>query len=925
MKDLLLIGWDGADWDVINPLLDAGKMPNLKSLVNNGVIGDLATLYPELSPMLWTSIATGKRAYKHGIYGFSEPTPDGRSIRPISNLSRKTKAIWNILTQEGIPCHVIGWWPSQPVEAINGVMISNSYPGPYPNLDHQPDWSLVEGSVHPVRIARNLEMLRWHPQKLNVNHILPFVPDMDRVDQSKDHRLEIIARNICDSGSIKQAACAVLSHEPWRFAAVYFVGIDHFSHGFMNFHPPLMPWVSKQDFEIYQHVISSAYIFHDMLLGELLAETHQDTTVMLISDHGFESGALRPKTVPLSPSGPAAQHRQYGIFVMKGPNVKTDEIIYGPNLLDICPTILSLFDLPIGDDMDGKPLIQAFRKTPSIKTIDSWDKIDGTSGMHSPVTQLDPEISSQLLNQLVDLGYIDKPNENMQQAVKETSRELNFNLARSYMDNHMYLNAIGLLEPLVNEWPDEHRFGLLLVQCYLGINQFTKARGFFDDVLIRKKQVAQDAIEELVKLNQTKKLDDMSENERQHYYQLQRKSGTNQSVVEYLHGVILFTEKNYALALNHLKKAESLGYLHPKLYNQIGNVYVKMHQIREARGCFAHVLTIDKNNASAYLGLCLCSLAEHEYEQAAHDALSAIGYQYFFPEAHYHLGRAFYDLNKITPAVQSLEVAISQNPQFPKAYDLLAQIYSQKMDDSEKANTYREKSAAAKERIESQKMQAVITQQSVTQKLDIPEWRPPEMPIPEMNQSLSDIRVIVSGLPRSGTSMIMQMLKSGGLPLLTDNDRPADHHNPRGYFEYTPTRNLARDNRFLAQESGKGIKIIAQLLPYLNPDLDYRVIFILRHFDEIIASQATMLADDNKKGARLSSDDLKKGYQTQLKQIHDTISAMKKMSVLYVNYNVCVNQPETVARKINAFLGGRLNEPEMVRVVSKDLYRQRVK
>jgi predicted AlkP superfamily phosphohydrolase/phosphomutase len=87
MKDLLLIGWDGADWDVINPLLDSGKMPNLENLVNHGVIGDLATLYPELSPMLWTSIATGKRAYKHGIYGFSEPTPDGRSIRPISNLS----------------------------------------------------------------------------------------------------------------------------------------------------------------------------------------------------------------------------------------------------------------------------------------------------------------------------------------------------------------------------------------------------------------------------------------------------------------------------------------------------------------------------------------------------------------------------------------------------------------------------------------------------------------------------------------------------------------------------------------------------------------------------------------------------------------------------------------------------------------------
>ncbi|ETR71293.1 MAG: hypothetical protein OMM_02601 [Candidatus Magnetoglobus multicellularis str. Araruama] len=193
LKKLLLIGWDGADWDVINPLIDAGKMPNLNYLVDNGVVGDLTTLYPELSPMLWTSIATGKRAYKHGIYGFTEVRPDGQGIRPISNLSRKTKAIWNILSQNDISSHIIGWWPSHPVEPINGVMVSNLYPGPYEKLDPKKEWALIEGSVHPKRIAKNLNALRWHPQKLNTNHILPFVPKLGLIDQEKDHRLEAIA------------------------------------------------------------------------------------------------------------------------------------------------------------------------------------------------------------------------------------------------------------------------------------------------------------------------------------------------------------------------------------------------------------------------------------------------------------------------------------------------------------------------------------------------------------------------------------------------------------------------------------------------------------------------------------------------------------------------------------------------------------
>ena len=160
MKRVLLVGWDGADWKVINPMLDAGKMPNLSRIVENGVIGSLATLYPALSPMLWTTIATGKRPFKHGILGFSEPAPGG-GVRPITNLSRTTRAIWNITTLLNLPSNVVGWWPSHPAEPILGCMVSDHY---HKAVDQkEKPWPMIPGAVHPERIVENLATVRCHP------------------------------------------------------------------------------------------------------------------------------------------------------------------------------------------------------------------------------------------------------------------------------------------------------------------------------------------------------------------------------------------------------------------------------------------------------------------------------------------------------------------------------------------------------------------------------------------------------------------------------------------------------------------------------------------------------------------------------------------------------------------------------------------
>src|SRR5262249_46231514 len=154
-------GWDAADWKIANPLLDQGLMPTLDNFINRGVMGNLATLRPILSPMLWNSIATGKRAEKHGILGFMEPDRQTGNISPVTSTSRKVKAIWNILTQSGYKTHVLGWFAGHPAEPINGISVSDLYPYSVGSLDAP--WPLPEGAVSPESMRDVFAKLRMHP------------------------------------------------------------------------------------------------------------------------------------------------------------------------------------------------------------------------------------------------------------------------------------------------------------------------------------------------------------------------------------------------------------------------------------------------------------------------------------------------------------------------------------------------------------------------------------------------------------------------------------------------------------------------------------------------------------------------------------------------------------------------------------------
>lgn len=192
-----------------------------------------------------------------------------------------------------------------------------------------------------------------------------------------------------------------------------------------------------------------------------------------------------------------------------------------------------------------------------------------------------------------------------------------------------------------------------------------------------------------------------------------------------------------------------------------------------------------------------------------------------------------------------------------------------------------------------------------------------------MADMLKDFTTIVSGLPRSGTSLMMQMLQAGGLELLTDALRTPDEHNPRGYFELEAVKHGRNDLSWLAHARGKAVKVIHLLLMNLPTDQPYRVIFMNRDLQEVVKSQRAMLKQQGQTGAALADSALAGIFEKQLTTVHHWLAEQPNFSVLYVNHRDVMEHPSLAAEQINAFLNGDFSVNNMAAVVTPSLHRQR--
>ena len=632
---VLLIGWDAADWQVINPLLDAGLMPNLQRLVDNGVMGNIASLSPMLSPILWTSIATGKRCYAHGVGGFVEPLSDRSGVRTVGTLTRRCKAIWNIVSQSGMNSVVCGWQASHPAEPVRGAIVSNLFFVPPDNATPQ-SWPIPDGSVEPSKQAETLAELRVHPSEIEappIQQLIPRADELDQADPTVRRRLTFLAQRLAEVISIHAAGTELLEQNPWDFGAIYYECIDQVGHEFMQFHPPRSPGIPEPEFEWYREVMTGIYRFHDLMLGRLLELAGPDAHIMIVSDHGFASGSQRPR----GPVEPARWHRPQGIFVLHGPGVRSDERIEGATLLDIAPTVLSLLGLPIGDDMEGKPLVSAFDPAPKIERIPSWETVAGDAGrLTANVEEENPAAAQAALRQLVELGYVAAPADDAIRMVALAEAERDFNVALSLAEAGRAREARDLLAILCDRCPDQPRYWHAFIQACLAARTPDQARS------------ALTALERL-------------------------EPNTPQTIV--LRGVLAWALGDMVACGKAFLEAEKIAPNDPITQTYLGRLYLRQRRWPEAEAAFKRALDQDPDLADAHYGLSVALPRQNFVEQGLDHALLAVGLRHEFPEAHFQLGALLSRLGWYERAVQAFEISLRLRPGFLLAHRYLSGIY----------------------------------------------------------------------------------------------------------------------------------------------------------------------------------------------------------------------------------------------------------
>lgn len=894
-KRILLVGWDGADWKVASPLIDAGELPQLANIVNIGASGPLASLPPYLSPMLWNSIATGKYADRHGILGFTTTDPATGQLAAITSTQRRCKAVWNILGERGRTAHVVGWFASHPAENTTGVCVTEAFPRP---VAKGAPWPIAPGSVHPPALAPDLGELRLRPEDVEHDLLKLFVPRAAEIDLTKDKRMDQLAIRLAELYSVHNAAIAALDRGPCDFLAVYYHFIDWVCHDFMDFHPPRRPNIPNREFEWYRDVVNSAYRLQDLLLRDLLVHAGADSTVVLCSDHGFQSDNRRPLRIPMVSAGIAIWHRAQGIFAAAGPGIAPDALVTGATVLDITPTVLHLLGLPAAADMDGRVLTSALAPitrsdgspapAPLLPPIPSYESDPGSHPRPRHLAALSHTDQSALLDQFAALGYVDLSQApGAESPATRGDRDNRWNLAITLRHAGKSEQALTELERLHLERPEDARFAYHLATCqlYLGLKDeaaataetiadFTpgnpQAYAFLADLALARG----DAEGSLI--------------------QLDLASGASVPPAP-------------SAAAQSDPPAATLAEA-PRLL-QRGQALFKLNRVLEACSALRAAVEADDEQPGAWLAYAQALLQAGQPADAETCARQSVALAPTMAMAHFVLGQSLALQQKGPEARAMFLRARELNPRLiaaTRALDGLAgkpfvagvADLSERLETPPPVDALR---AASAQRIAAHAA-ALAQLRSATQPLATytpPPKAGPTTPLPDQPPL-----ILVSGLPRSGTSLMMQMLARGGLPPMTDGHRAADASNPEGYFEWEDIKHLARDPTLLARAAGHAVKVVSPLLAHLPASHRYKIIFMTRPAAEIARSQEKMRA-------RLEASAPAAGAMEPLLAQHQTeiLAALRNVptiELLGIDYPSLVADPAANSARIAAFLGAEI-------------------
>ncbi len=411
-KRVVVLALDAGTWDLLDGYIERGLLPNIKRLRDGGAWGPLESINPSSSPVIWTSVATGKTPEQHGITFFVR-FPDGKTGNPVpvSRSLRKTKAIWNILGDADKDVAVVGWLITWPAEEVYGRLISDrAHYGDLKDESFPPNYmaqlkpigtdtvlaampSFMEMTFDPAKVDRNAT----DPEG-RINYL---VYDRFVRAYARDvFYMEALERTL-DDGALPDVLF------------MYLRGTDDVQHGFWKFmEPELFEGVSEAQAEAFGRVIERYWGWTDFQVGQILERFGQDRLVMVLSDHGAGAAVGKNKVVTKEYMHLSGSHRKNGMVILNGPGVQPGTKLEGASIYDVTPTLLAYLGLPLAEDMNGRVLGEAFTACKNGCTFEHIASYEtglgeggglGEAGGENTTSPMDEKV----LEGLRSLGYID--------------------------------------------------------------------------------------------------------------------------------------------------------------------------------------------------------------------------------------------------------------------------------------------------------------------------------------------------------------------------------------------------------------------------------------------------------------------------------------------------------------------------------------
>lgn len=423
---------DGADWDLVSELAGQGRIPNIDALIRNGTAASVQTIQPTVSPLLWTTVATGLPPDRHGVTDFTDRE---RNNAPVDSYSRHVPALWDIAEAFGRTTLTVNWWTAWPPTSPDGFVFDAPVEMLPTALQPAALASRINGDIVPqatvgyARLQRFLNITGSEYQKgISVTRPDDPVPIFRSVLAKTwtDHRVAI------DLFNIRKPLLTMVDYD----------GTDVVNHLFGPFHPPRREGVSSNDYRKFSLTVSNYYAEIDRLLGEWMTTLPPDTTVILISAHGMKWGEARPKKPP---NGTAAlsDHRSPGVLIACGSHVLPSRTRHVMSIYDVAPTVLALLGLPASEEMPGRFPEWMFKDVQPMQAmrIVSYGAFV-TEHPLATTAELDPD---QYRSKLLAIGHLNDPSRN-QMPMLEDQRpsELATPISPERWGLYAYYNNLGV-------------------------------------------------------------------------------------------------------------------------------------------------------------------------------------------------------------------------------------------------------------------------------------------------------------------------------------------------------------------------------------------------------------------------------------------------------------------------------------------------